>query len=203
MLIDDHAIVREGLKSLIAQQEDMRIVEEASDAQEALEKLSQNSVSVVLCDLNLPDTDTFALIQQIQKKYTNTKIIILSSHNEEYYILKAMEANVDGYLHKSIVKKELVEGIRKVLKGEKYYSQAISQTIINHMIANRSKPDVFTPREKEILKLISDGLSNKDIADKLFISTKTVETHRASLIKKADVKNSAELIKFAIENKII
>ncbi len=206
LLVEDHAIVREGIKGLISQQEDIKVVAECADAEETLTVLQTVTPDLILCDINLPDMDGIDLIVQIKKKYPSIKIIILSSHTEEYFVLKALEVNADGYLHKNILKKELVESIKKVCKGEKYFSQAVSQTIINNMFHKKTSSQsitTFTQREKEILKLITEGMSNKAIADKLFISVKTVETHRTNLLKKAEVKNTAELVKFAIINKLV
>ncbi|WP_027000981.1 response regulator [Eisenibacter elegans] len=206
LLIEDHGIVREGVKGIISQHEGMYVTEECDNAEDALHILTNHIPDVILCDITLADTDGIELIAKIKKKYPNIKVIILSSHNEEYFVLRALEVNTDGYLHKSILKKELIEGILKVYKGEKYFSQAVSQIIINNMVNKRtgnSGAAAFTPREKEILKLITEGYSNREISDKLFISIKTVDTHRTSLLKKSDAKNTAELVKFAIENKLV
>lgn len=207
LIVEDHAIVREGIKGLIAQQDEIKVVAECADAEETLQTLQKIVPDLILCDINLPDMDGIELISQIKKKFDSIKIIILSSHTEEYFVLKALDVNADGYLHKNILKKELVESIKKVHKGEKYFSQAVSQTIINNMFhkksGNAQNITTFTQREKEILKLITEGLSNKGIAEKLFISVKTVETHRTNLLKKAEAKNTAELVKFAITNKLV
>ncbi|NJO01487.1 MAG: response regulator transcription factor [Bacteroidia bacterium] len=161
---------------------------------------------MIICDINLPEIDGIELTQQIKLQYPQVKVIILSMHDDRHYILRAVEAQVDGYLHKDIFEQELIEGIKTVYQGEKYFSKGISQIIINTLFNKESEADnpyELTAREREVLKLITDGYKNREIADKLFISTKTVDKHRANLLQKLNVRNTAELVKFAIQKQLV
>lgn len=204
-LIDDHSIVRLGLKKILSRFDDLKILSDFSSAAEALEQLKHTQPDVVLCDISLPEMDGIEFTKKAKNKHPDVKVIMLSSHKEEFYVLKAVEAKADGFLHKDVLENELLEAIKRVHQGGNFYSQDISQIIINSFVNGGDKPSIpqLSTREKEVLHFLVEGLSNKEIADKLFISSKTVDNHRANILKKLNLKNNVQLVRFAIEHKLV
>ncbi|OJJ17066.1 hypothetical protein BKI52_30595 [marine bacterium AO1-C] len=203
-LIDDHSLVRLGLSKILSRFDDIKILADFSSATEALAALGQNQPDIVLCDISLPEMDGIEFTKRAKDKYPNLKVIMLSSHKEEFYVLKSVEAKADGFLHKDVLENELIEAINRVHQGGSFYSQDISQIIINSFV-NGDKPSIpqLSAREKEVLHFLVEGLSNKEIADKLYISSKTVDNHRANILKKLNLKNNVQLVRFAIEHKLV
>ncbi len=203
-LIDDHALVRLGLSKILSRFENIKILADFSSATEALATLNQNQPDIVLCDISLPEMDGIEFTKKAKDKYPELKVIMLSSHKEEFYVLKSVEAKADGFLHKDVLENELIEAINRVHQGGSFYSQDISQIIINSFV-NGDKPSIpqLSAREKEVLHFLVEGLSNKEIADKLYISSKTVDNHRANILKKLNLKNNVQLVRFAIEHKLV
>jgi len=203
-LIDDHSLVRLGLSKILSRFDDIHILADFSSATEALAALNQNQPDIVLCDISLPEMDGIEFTKKAKDKYPNLKVIMLSSHKEEFYVLKSVEAKADGFLHKDVLENELIEAINRVHQGGSFYSQDISQIIINSFV-NGDKPSIpqLSAREKEVLHFLVEGLSNKEIADKLYISSKTVDNHRANILKKLNLKNNVQLVRFAIEHKLV
>ncbi|HAS42925.1 MAG TPA: DNA-binding response regulator [Microscillaceae bacterium] len=203
-LIDDHSLVRLGLSKILSRFDEIKILADFSSATEALAALSQNQPDIVLCDISLPEMDGIEFTKKAKDKYPNLKVIMLSSHKEEFYVLKSVEAKADGFLHKDVLENELIEAINRVHQGGSFYSQDISQIIINSFV-NGDKPSIpqLSAREKEVLHFLVEGLSNKEIADKLYISSKTVDNHRANILKKLNLKNNVQLVRFAIEHKLV
>lgn len=208
VLIDDHAILREGLKQLISNNADMHMLWEGSSAKELLQVLSKQKrkIDILLCDINLENENGIELTYRVKQLYPMIKVIILTMHKEEFYVLKAIEASADGYLHKDILEKELIEGIKRVHAGEKYYSQSISQVVINKLMYRQTGKNglpSLTSRESEILALIVKGNNNREISKALHISVRTVGNHRANILRKFGLKNTAELVRFAIEHQLL
>lgn len=205
-LVDDHRLLRTGLKKLIAQKEGMEVIAEFSQASQVISEIPKYNPDVILCDINLPDNDGLSLSCEIKEKFPKVKVVILSMHKEKSYILRAVQANVDGYMHKDIFEQDLIEGIQRIALGEKFFSKEIAQIIINNLY-NKDEEVLslseLTSREKEVLKLITEGYKNREIADKLFISTKTVDKHRANLLQKLNARNTAELVKYAIQQNMV
>ncbi|WP_299463770.1 response regulator transcription factor [uncultured Microscilla sp.] len=203
-LIDDHALVRLGLKKILSRFDEIKILSDFSSAAEALEQLDNVKPDLVLCDISLPEMDGIEFTKKAKSKHPDLKVIMLSSHKEEFYVLKAVEAKADGFLHKDVLENELIEAIKRVNQGGNFYSQDISQIIINSFV-NGDKPSIpqLSAREKEVLHFLVEGLSNKEIADKLFISSKTVDNHRANILKKLNLKNNVQLVRFALEHKLV
>lgn len=203
-LIDDHALVRLGLKKILSRFNEIKILSDFSSAAEALEQLDNVKPDLVLCDISLPEMDGIEFTKKAKAKHPDLKVIMLSSHKEEFYVLKAVEAKADGFLHKDVLENELIEAIQRVNQGGNFYSQDISQIIINSFV-NGDKPSIpqLSAREKEVLHFLVEGLSNKEIADKLFISSKTVDNHRANILKKLNLKNNVQLVRFALEHKLV
>ena len=209
VIAEDHTIIREGLRSLLNQAKDFEIVGEAADGREALRLVEKLKPDLVLTDLSMPRMDGTDVIGTIKKKFPHTKVIALTVHQAEEYVLATLRAGVDGYVLKEASYDELMMAIRSVLQGKRYLSPEISGKLIEGYLEGRksfkmdSLWDTLTKREREILKLIAEGFKSKDIADYLFISVHTVETHRSSLMKKLNLHNTAALVALAIEKGIV
>lgn len=209
VLAEDHTILREGLKSLLSSQPDLKIVGEAGDGLEAIRCVRDHSPDMILLDLSMPRMTGLDAIKEIKRVNTDTKIIALTVHSTEEYILATLQAGADGYVLKDAHSPELMTAIRHVLEGRRYLSPSISGTIIDGLLQGkkaagiRSAWETLTQREREILKLIAEGNKNKEIADILCISLKTVEKHRANLMEKLDLHNVAGLTALAAEKGLI
>ena len=209
VIAEDHTILREGLKSLLSSQPDFKIVGEAGDGLEAIRCVQNHTPDMILLDLSMPRMTGLDAIKEIKRVNSDTKIIVLTVHSTEEYILATLQAGADGYVLKDAHSAELLTAIRHVLDGRRYLSPSISGTIIDGLLqgkkasAIRSAWETLTQREREILKLIAEGHKNKDIADLLCISVKTVEKHRANLMDKLGLHNVAALTALAAEKGLI
>jgi len=209
VLAEDHTILREGLKSLLSSQPDLKIVGEAGDGLEAIRCVRNHNPDMILLDLSMPRMTGLDAIKEIKRVNADTKIIVLTVHSTEEYILSTLQAGADGYVLKDAHSTELMTAIRHVLAGRRYLSPSISGTIIDGLLQGkkaagiRSAWETLTQREREILKLIAEGNKNKEIADLLCISLKTVEKHRANLMDKLDLHNVAALTALAAEKGLI
>lgn len=201
LIADDHSMIRDGVKNLLAKNKDLTVVGEASSGREAVSKYSDLHPDLVILDISMPDMNGMEVAQEILRGNAEAKIIILSMYDDEDYISRCMEYGVKGYVVKNETGEELDYAVKTVLNGQNYFSSQVQQVIFKKYSNNVTKkkekePDVkLTSREVEIVKLISEGLTSQQMADKLFISPRTVETHRANLMKKTGVKNSIELVK--------
>lgn len=203
MIADDHRILRQGIRSLLASQEDFEIVAESSDGRETVKEAIKNKPDVVLMDIAMPNLNGFEATRQIKKKLPETKILVLSMYRDDEYILQALQAGVSGYVLKDVAVEELITAIRAVNNSQYYLSPSISRTVIDASLgkiekADREPFDLLTPREREIVQLIAEGFTNKEIAAKLFISVKTVDAHRSHIMEKLDIHDVALLVKYAI-----
>jgi DNA-binding NarL/FixJ family response regulator len=209
VIAEDHTILREGLKSLLASQPDLKIVGEAGDGLEAIRCVRDLGPDMILLDLSMPRMTGLDAIKEIKRINPDIKIIVLTVHSSEEYILATLQAGADGYVLKEAHSAELQTAIRHVLEGRRYLSPSISGTVIDGLLqgkkasAIRSSWETLTQREREILKLIAEGHKNKDIADLLCISVKTVEKHRANLMEKLGLHNVAALTALAAEKGLI
>lgn len=199
LLVEDHAVVRNGLKMLLEFDENIEIVGEASNGAEALEMLSANGqVNLVLSDINMPGMDGIELTQAIRAENLEVKIVLLSMHDKETFIYEGFKAGCDAYLLKSVSSEELIFALKHVNLGEQYLSSSLSmEQVSRNMKRVFPKTDQnfeLTDRELEVLDLLSKGMTNQEISDKLFLSKRTVEGHRQNLIDKFAVRNTAELI---------
>lgn len=204
MLADDHALIREGFRSLLGKNELFEIVGEAENGRELIEKIANTNPDVVLTDISMPQMTGLEVMERIKKTRPEIKFIILTMHEEREYVMRALTAGAEGYLFKNVEKAELERAIKTVYDGEKYFSAAIT-TILAEYVAKPAPTQVaeITPREKEVLELVAEGYSTKQIADKLGISIRTVESHRINMLKKLEVSNTAELIRKSIQLKFI
>lgn len=201
-IVDDHTVVIEGIYSLLQREADIEMCGYATTAATCLEYFRTHTVDVILMDISLPDMNGVDLCKLIRKSYPGIMVLALSTFNQSTYVRKMIESGASGYLLKNAGRREIVEAIHAVKKGKTYFSFEAGLALKNEA-QHQSNLPALTKREKEILQCIADGLTNPQIAEKLFISTDTVETHRKNLHSKLNVKNSAMLVRFALENKLL
>ena len=202
-IIDDHPVVVAGLNSLLSQLKNTEVAGAVSNAFEAIPFLKTNPVDVILLDINLPDVSGIDLCKKINKEFPAIKILGISTFSERSYISRMIENGASGYLIKSASAEEIAEAIETVLQGKIYLSISIEHVLRPLSITPADTLPPLTKREKEILGHIAEGLTNNQIADKLFISPLTVDTHRKNLLTKLNVNNTASLIRLAVENRLI
>lgn len=199
-IVDDHYMVVEGIRSLLQHDASIEWMGHAMTASSCLAFLSQNEVDVVLMDINLPDRSGIELCAVVKKEFPAVFILGLSTFNQQSFIQKMMENGASGYLLKNASQEELLEGIQEVMKGKLYLSLEAAQSLRQ---STETPVPVLTRREKEILELIAEGMTNNEIAQKLFISVSTVDTHRKNLLAKFEAKNIAALIRVATQSNLI
>ena len=209
LIADDHRLVREGIKALLESQPDIEIVGEASDGHETIKRTKELQPDIVLMDITMPNLNGLEATRTIKRKYPNTKVLILTMHLNDEYIFQSLQLGASGYLLKENAAEDLLNAIRSVQEGHSYLSPSISKAVIDAYLRKRitgkggSAFEILTAREREILQLIAEGSTNKEIGKKLFISTKTVEAHRAHIMKKLDIHEVARLVKFAIKKGLV
>ena len=208
VIAENHAILRAGLRALLSSAPNIEVVAEAENGYEAIACVEKFFPELVIMDLSMPKMNGMEAIREIKKQYPDIKIIALTVHKTEEYILATLEAGANGYIIKDAAQEELFLAINSVLNGNSYLSPSISGKIIEGYlggtrIVKSSNWDSVSNREKEILKLIAEGNKNKDIAEYLCISIKTVEKHRSNVMKKLDLHNTAEITSFAIEKGLV
>jgi two-component system, NarL family, nitrate/nitrite response regulator NarL len=201
LVIDDHPMVLEGMKSLLADIEYITLSGTASNAFEAMQVLKDTTVDVAIIDINLPDVNGLELTKKIKTEYPLVNVLAMSTFKERSYIVQMIQNGASGYLLKSATKEEIEEAIRSAYVGKLYLSLDINSVDVSEKM-NRPMP-IISSREKEVLKLIADGLTNPQIADKLFISLHTVDSHRKNLLTKFEVSNTATLIKLAVQHSMV
>lgn len=210
LLAEDHTIVRKGLRSLLDKETGIKVVGEAEDGRKAIVKAEELHPDVVVMDIAMPGLNGLEATRQIKKRFPDMKIIILTMHANEEYILQSLKAGASGYLVKKAAPAELISAINAVHKGDSFLSPSISRTVIDEYI-RRSKEisegeegfEQLTVREREVLQLIAEGHKTREIAELLYISIKTVETHRSHIMNKLDIHSTAELTRYAIRKGII
>ncbi|MBK6827997.1 MAG: response regulator transcription factor [Chitinophagaceae bacterium] len=198
-IVDDHYMVIEGIRSLLQQEKEIEWMGHAMNAASCLAFLQQHQPDVILMDINLPDKSGIDLCAEVKKKYPSIFIIGLSTFNQQSFIQRMMDNGASGYVLKNATQEELMEGINSVMKGKLYLSVEAAQSLQN----NHTEIPVLTRREKEVLELIASGMTNNEIAAKLFVSVATVDTHRKNLLAKFDARNIAMLIKTAVQLQLI
>lgn len=207
LLVDDHQLILDGLRSLLEEREQILIAGEAKNGRDALHLLKLLEPDLLLMDIDMPVMNGIDALKEIRKIAPATKVIILSMHEEAGMIRNLMALGANGYLLKSSSQEELLGAIHSVAKGLPYFSQGVTLSLLNTQPGKATVPNLqaeaLTDRENEILKLISDGFSNKEIGAKLFISHRTVDTHRTNLMKKLNVSNIAGLISYAIKKGLV
>lgn len=203
-LVEDHELVRKGVRSIITQEDSLEIIAEFDRANKAIDALDEGIIpNLILMDISMPEMTGLEAAKIIGEKYPEIQIIILSMHKDEEYVMEGLNFNISGYVVKDSVADEIVIAINKVMSGGKYFSREVIDTALNSYKEikkdQKKKEEVqLTKRELEVLIDISDGLKSQEIAEKLFISERTVEAHRGNIMKKLEAKNMAELIKKAM-----
>lgn len=199
VLADDHPMIRAGFKTLLAQSDGFEVAGEAGSGQELIKVVDAVKPDVTLVDVNMPGMNGLEALEKLHASFPGIRFVVLTMHDEREYVQKALKAGADGYLLKNIERAELENAIHTVFKGGKYFSPEITAILADSVAHPTAGESEITPREKEVLTLVAGGHSTKQIADKLGISIRTVETHRINMLKKLEVNNSAELIKKAFE----
>jgi DNA-binding NarL/FixJ family response regulator len=211
ILVDDHRLVRDGIKALIADAKNIEIVAEAGDGYELLEKLKEIKVNIVVLDISLPKMNGIEVMKILKSHYPDIKILVLSMFTNEEFIYNSLKAGASGYLPKNTTRVELLEAIYTINNGGEYFSNSITDIILKSYVRNaksgektgENKLHNLSSRELEILRLFAEGQSNQQIAESLYISTRTVESHKNHIMQKLELKTTVDLLKFAIRNNII
>lgn len=205
LIADDHAIVREGLKQIVAEERDLKVTGEAGDCNGLLELLKKNNFSIVVLDINMPGKSGIEALKDIKKDYPDLPVLILSMYDEEQYGVRAIKAGAAGYLKKGSATSELVQAIRTIISGSKYISPKLAEKLADSINTGRklNQPDLLSDREYEILCKIALGFSAEDIAKELNLSIHTVYTYRNRIMEKMGLKTNVEITQYAIQNKLI
>ena len=206
LLVDDHTLVRAGVRRILEAQPGMTVVGEVSDGGAALEFLRANPLDVLVLDLTMPGMDGFEVLRRVKAEPSGIKVLVLTMHVNAEYVARAVQDGADGYLLKDSAVQDLVAAIEAVQAGRAYYSPPVQRELSELLRGHFAPPrpmDLLTEREREVLKLVAAGLSTKEIAAKLDISTRTVETHRANLMRKLNLKSVALLTQFAIREGMV
>lgn len=205
LIVDDHAIVRLGLRQILAGSPDLDVAGEATSGQEALAQVASGQWDVVILDLSLEDGQGLDVLKGIKDRRPGLPVLVLSMHAEEQYAMRVLRAGAAGYLNKRSAPEQLITAIRKVVKGERYFSPTLAEELATRMITNHGPPlhEGLSDREYQILCLIAAGMSVGEIARDLRLSAKTVSTHRAHILEKMGMKRTGELMRYAIQNRLV
>lgn len=203
LLVDDHAIVTDGLQAILQNVEGFEVVKKLTSGDFALAYLKQFPVDIMITDYSMPDMDGVTLVKKAKLINPTLKIIVLSMHDEVGLIKEMLSAGVDGYVLKKYAQQELVSAIENVNFGRQFFSSEVNKALLSTLIPQENSEHSITERELEVLKLLAKELTSKQIADKLFISERTVETHRKNLMRKTNSTNGIGLVRYAYEKKII
>ncbi|MFQ6069448.1 MAG: response regulator [Candidatus Aminicenantales bacterium] len=204
-IADDHAVVREGLKQIVAQHPEMLVAGEAANGYEALEKVRKEKYDVVVLDISMPGLSGLDVLKQLKSEMPSMPVLILSMHSEEQFAVRTLKAGASGYLTKESAPEELVSAILRISKGRKYISTSLAEKLALELESDREKPlhHSLSDREYQVLCLIASGKRVKQIAEQLHLSEKTVSTYRARILEKMGMKTNAELIRYAIKNGLL
>lgn len=209
LVVDDHGIVRAGIKSTLSKSTAVNVVGEATNGLTAIEKMKATEPDVIVLDLSIPDPDGLDVLKFVKKEYPATKAVVFTMHEDPEYLSSAIEHGAEGYLLKSSDLAEIEKAVITVYSGKHFYSEQLSGLMASAIKMKKQEPTLsiysvsLSGREKEVLEKIIEGLSNKMISDKLSISTKTVAVHRTNIMKKVQAKNTADLVRIAITNKLV
>lgn len=209
VIAEDHQILRDGLKAILNASDDLKVVGEAEDGLQAIRRIQELTPDLALLDLSMPRMDGLSVIKEIKSRNPETKIVALTMHKDEEYVLEAFRSGANGYCIKTTGHDELIVAIRSVLSGKTYVSPEISDKVLEGYLETKKRFkektswDTLTQREREVLKLVGEGYRNKEIADYLCISVKTVEKHRANIMQKLDLHSASALTAYAIERGLV
>jgi DNA-binding NarL/FixJ family response regulator len=202
LIADDHGIVRSGLKLLLDRQPDMQVIAEAEDGVDALEKTIAERPDLAILDVSMPRMTGLQATHEIKKQAPGTHVLILSMHDDERYLFEALRAGASGYVLKRAADQDLLDAIRAAARGEPFLTPAAQQTLIRDFLERGEQPEL-TPREEEIVKLIAEAHTNREIAEILHLSEKTVESHRANVLQKLGMRDRVELVRYAIKHGLV
>lgn len=211
LLVDDHYIIRQGIASLLESSERIHVVGQADSGPAALDFIAKQRVDVVLMDIDMPGMSGVEVTEYIVEHHPQTRVLVLSIHDEEKFIAKVSQAGAHGYMLKNISKEHLLQAIEMVAQGQYYFSREVLEIMMNNLASSDGEDDdeipskrvVFTPREMDVIRLIAAGRSNAEIAEQLYISTRTVDTHRRNILQKVGVTNAAALVRYVTEQNLI
>jgi len=205
LIADDHPIVRKGLKEIIEVTPDMMVGDEASNGQEALEKVRKNDFDVVLLDISMPGRSGLDILKELKSEKPELSVLILSMHPEEQYAVRVLKAGASGYLTKESAPDELIAAIRKASIGRKYISSSLGEKLAFDLEIDAEKPlhETLSDREYEVMCMIASGKTISEIAKKLFLSVKTISTYRSRILEKMRMKSNAELTHYALKNRLV
>jgi len=206
LVADDHPVVRRGLQSCLAKESRLKVVGEAADGDEALRKTHELAPDVVLMDVNMPRMDGLAVTELLRKEAPDVKVLVLSMHNNQEFIFRIIQAGAHGYISKEAPPEDLLRAIESVYAGEPFFTPEIAKAALNQLVTSGGKKEPFaqlTSREREVLALIAEGQSNKEIANRLGIGVRTIETHRERIMRRLSIHSVAGLTKFAIANGLV
>jgi len=206
MIVDDHPVVRKGLQMCLARQDRIKIVGEACDGDEALRKARELAPDIILMDISMPGMNGLAVTELLRKEVPNVKVLILTMHNNREYIFRIIQAGAHGYVSKGAAPDEFVRAIQSVCDGEPFFSPEVARAALSQFVSSGGKKEPFaqlTQREREVLALIADGQSNKEIANQLGIGVRTIETHRERIMRKLGIHTIAGLTRFAIMSGVV
>ncbi len=207
IVVDDHKIIRDGIKAMLIGNKDFSIVADVASGKELFNVINNLSPDLVILDIGMPDMDGVEITARLTQKHPLIKVLILSANTSEEYIISAIKAGAKGFLSKESSREEFIKALNSVSRDEAYYGESISKIIYNSYISivggNKNSENELTEREKEVLKAFSEGLSFKEIADKLSISPRTVESHKTNILQKLELKNIVEMVKYAIKEGIV
>lgn len=209
VIAEDHQLFREGLKSMLSSRDDLEVVDEARDGLEAIRCVKRNQPDLLLLDLSMPRLSGISVMKDVKRQFPEVKILALTIHESDQYVLEAFKAGANGYCIKDASRDELMIAIESVLDGNTYISPGIADKVMegylekNKRLKTKTAWDTVTQREREVLKLLAEGYLNREIAEFLHISVKTVEKHRANIMNKLDLHNASALTAYAIENGLV
>ena len=205
LVADDHAIVRAGLKQYVSDSKDMTVLGEACNGEETLNKALKNEYDVVVLDITMPDINGLDILKQLKTQKPQLKILVLTMHPEEQYAMRVFKAGASGYLTKESAPQELISAIRKVASGGKYVSPSLAEKLASYFEENLGKPlyQKLSDREYQVMCMIASGKRLRDIAKELTLSVKTVSSYRSRILQKLNIKSNAELIRYAVDNKMV
>ncbi len=206
LLADDHSIVRGGLSRIVEESGDIEVIAEAADGREAIQKVHRIQPDVAVVDISMPGLDGLEVISQLRHDYPKLPILILTMHEEEQYVVRAIAAGANGYITKRSAPEQLVKAIRKVYAGGRYLSDSAAESLAQHMASgtrSRTALDSLSNREIQVLRHLALGKTTREIAEAYHISIKTVDTYRYRLLKKLNLRNNADLSRFAMQNRLV
>ena len=208
-LVDDHTVVRQGLRRILESDEEIEIVGEAGDGRTAIDLVQKLRPHVVVMDVAMPELNGIEATRQILKRVEGAKVLVLSMHGDDVYVRQALKAGARGYLLKDSEDLDLIKAVKAIRGGGSFFSPPVSKVVLSGYLGDKIEGDVedsvarLTDREREVLQLIAEGKTNKEVAHALSVSINTVETHRKHIMEKLDLHNTAEIVRFAVRKKIV